>query len=607
MATLTKTGPLPRAEIEEEARWDLNGLYASDQKWRADFEALEAEAANYEKFKGTLSRSPACLKAFLEFDTGVSRKLDALHTYAHLKNDEDKTDDFYQGNFDRIMNLATRITEGRSFFASELMAIPEERMDAFLESGDLEFFRFHLEQILRFRKHTLSEKEEALLASSQEIARAPQEGFGMLDTADLKLGTITGESGEIIQLTHGNFQTLLQDQNRRIRREAAETYYAEYRDHQHTYASLLASSVKKDIFYARARNYPSAREKALFAECISPEVYDNLITTVRENLQPLYKYFSLRKRILGVDESHFYDCTVPLVKNVRWQLSYAEAVEKISAALHPLGEEYIAVLRKGLLADRWVDRYENKNKRSGAYSSGCYDSPPYILMNYREEDINGIYTLAHEAGHSMHSFYSRKTQPYLYSDYTIFVAEVASTFNEALLTRYLLGQNIDKEMKIYLVCREIDNFRGTLYRQTMFAEFERRIHELAERGGPLTLETFRSIYKDLLECYFGSEVVLDDYLLLECFRIPHFYFAFYVYKYATGISAAYSLADRVVNGGRDELRSYLDFLRAGGTRYPLELLKDAGVDMTSPQPILQAMQKFSSLVDQLESLTNGSM
>ena len=604
MVTLTRTGPLPRAEIPEEARWDLSGLCASDKAWQSDFAALEAEAAHYGKFKGTLSESPARLKAFLEFDAGVSRKLDALHTYAHLKNDEDKTNNFYQGNFDRTMNLAMRIGEARSFFAAELMAIPEERMNGFLESGDLEFFRFHLEQTLRFRKHTLSEKEEALLASSQEIARAPQESFGMLDTADLQLGTITGESGEDIQLTHGNFQTLLQNQNRRTRRQAAETYYAEYRDHQHTYASLLASSVKKDIFYARVRGYPSAREKALFGECISPEVYDNLITTVRENLAPLYKYFALRKRILGLDELHFYDCTVPLVKNVRWQLGYPEAVEKISAALQPLGEAYVGVLKKGLLAGRWVDRYENKNKRSGAYSSGCYDSPPYILMNYRDEDINSVYTLAHEAGHSMHSFYSRMTQPYLYSDYTIFVAEVASTFNEALLTRYLLEQDIDKEMKIYLVCREIDNFRGTLYRQTMFAEFEHRIHELAERGEPLTLDTFRSIYKDLLETYFGSAVVLDDYLLLECFRIPHFYFAFYVYKYATGISAAYSLADRVANGGRDELESYLDFLRAGGTRYPLELLKDAGVDMTSPQPILQAMQKFSSLVDQLESLTN---
>ncbi|MEC7640668.1 MAG: oligoendopeptidase F [Nitrospinota bacterium] len=603
METLTNTGIIQRHEMPEEAKWDLTCLYATDQDWQDHFEALQTEAANYQNFKRTLGRSAGSLKNFLEFDAGISRKLDSLSTYAHLKNDEDKTNSVYQGNFDRTMSLVARVSEARSFFAAELMLIPEGQMNAFLETEELKFFRFYLEQTLRFRRHTLSDKEEALLASPQEMARAPQEGFGMLDNADLKLGTIKNKAGEDIQLTHGNFQSLLQNYNRDIRKAAAERFYAEYGDHQHTYASLLASSIKNDLFYAKARGYPSAREKALFSDNISVDVYDNLVKTVRQNLEPLYKYFSLRKRILGLDELHFYDCSVPLAKNIHWHVGYPEAVGKIQSALLPLGGDYTNVLTQGLLSGRWVDRFENKGKRSGAYSSGCYDSAPYILMNYREDNINSIYTLAHEAGHSMHSYYSRKTQSYLYSDYTIFVAEVASTFNEALLTRYFLAQDLDKEMKIYLVCREIDNFRGTLYRQTMFAEFEHQIHAMAENGEPLTLDSLRLTYKDLLEVYFGSEVILDDFLDLECFRIPHFYFSFYVYKYATGISAAYSLSDRVVNGGHAELEDYLNFLHAGGTQYPLELLKNAGVDMTSPEPIEHATQKFSQLVDQLESLT----
>lgn len=599
-----RTGPIPRETVPEDCTWDLSDLYAAAGEWQSDFDALASVAAGYAKYRGTLGQSAANIKAFLEFDMDLSRKLDVLSTYVQLKSDEDKTNNFHQGNYDKVIRLLTQVSEARSFFASELMAIPQERMNEFLQDLELECFRFYLEQILRFRKHILSEKEESLLAASEEIARASRETFGMLDTVDLKLGSIKDESGQEIQITHGNFQSLLQHYNRGVRKAAAETFYAEYQDHQYTYASLLANSIKKDIFYARIRGYPSAREQALFSENISTEVYGNLVKTVHENLPSLYKYFSLRKKLLGIKELHFYDCSVPLVKDIHWHVSFSDATEKVLAALQPLGAEYATILKKGLLSDRWVDRYENKGKRSGAYSSGCYDSRPYILMNYREDDINGIYTLAHEAGHSMHSYYARKSQPYPYSGYSIFVAEVASTFNETLLTRYLLGQNIGSDMKIYLICREIDNFRGTLYRQTMFAEFEHQTHELAERGEPLTLETFKSIYKKLLELYFGNEMKLDDFLLLECFRIPHFYSSFYVYKYATGISAAYSLAERVVEGGETELQEYTDFLHAGGAKYPLELLKDAGVDMASPQPVSKALRKFSALVDQLELLTN---
>ncbi len=442
------------------------------------------------------------------------------------------------------------------------------------------------------------------MAASSEIARAPNNAFDMLDNADLKLGTVKDEEGKEIAITHANLQSLLQKQDRRVRKEAFETFYQAYEDHKFTYSTLLSASIKKNIFYAQARNYSSVREMNLFYENIPVEVYDNLIQTVHNHLGPLHQYFDIRKRILGLDELHTYDNNVPLVKDLQWNMPYEEAVDKICEALAPLGSDYVGVMKKGLLDKRWVDRYENKGKRSGAYSSGCYDSNPFILMNYLDDNINSVYTLAHEAGHSMHSHFSNKNQPYIYADYTIFVAEVASTFNEALLTRYFLNQDISRDMRIYLISREIDNIRGTLIRQTMFAEFEHQTHQAAEAGQPMTVEAFQEIYKKLLETYFGKGVVLDSCLSLECLRIPHFYFGFYVYKYATGISAAYALADKVLNGGEKELSAYHNFLKSGGSQFPIDLLKGAGVDMSSPEPIETALGKFGELVGELQALTS---
>ncbi|MBT5469082.1 MAG: oligoendopeptidase F [Nitrospina sp.] len=598
-----KAGTLTRDEIPENSQWDLSGLYSSNEEWDKNFEALEGDLSRYASFQGTLGESCLKLKECIEFDMNFSRKLEKLYTFAHLKNDEDKTNSFYQGNFEKAMRLLNEAGSASSFIRPEIMAIPQDQMARFLEEKEIEFYKYHLEQILRYREHTLTDKEEKLLAASGEMSRAARDGFDMLDNADLQLGEIEDESGEPLTLTHGNFQSLMQNYDRRMRKDAFHTYYKAYESHRFTYSTLLSSSVKKDLFYSRSRNYSGYRAKALFSENISEEVYDNLIESVHQNLKPLYKYFEIRKKLLGLDELHAYDCSVPLVKNIKWHMPYEEAVEKIKIALQPLGAEYNELVGKGLLQDRWTDRYENKGKRSGAYSSGCYDSNPFILMNYTEDNINSVYTLAHEAGHSMHSLYSRKNQPYLYSDYTIFVAEVASTFNESLLTKYFLSQDIDREMRVYLLCREIDNFRGTLYRQTMFAEFEHKVYEAAENNQPLTIETFQEIYKGLLDLYFGPGLVLDDCLSLECFRIPHFYFSFYVYKYATGISAAYALADRVLSGGDKELDDYLNFLKSGGSKYPIDLLKGAGVDMTSPEPVRTALSKFSSLVDELESLT----
>jgi len=602
-----KIGTLARDEVSAESQWDLTGLYSSDADWNAELTALEGEIKIYASFAGTLGESALKLKACLEFDMNFSRQLEKLHTFAHLKNDEDKTNSLYQGNYEKVMMLVNEASKASSFMRSEIMSIPEDMMRRFLTEKELVFYRFHLEQILRYREHTLSEKEEALLAASGEMGRTMRDAFDMLDNADLQLGMIEDEHGETVSLTHGNFQSFLQNYDRRVRQDAFHTYYKAYESHQYTYSTLLAGSIKKDLFYSRAKNFPSYRAKSLFSENIAMEVYDNLIESVHQNLEPLYKYFDLRKRLLKLDELHIYDCGVPLVEGIKWHMSFERAVEEIRTALNPLGEEYVEQVTRGLTVDRWTDRYENKGKRSGAYSSGCYDSNPFILMNYREDNINSVYTLAHEAGHSMHSLYSRKNQPYLYSDYTIFVAEVASTFNEALLTRHFLGQDIDPDMRIYLVCREIDNFRGTLYRQTMFAEFEHQVYKAAEGSEPLTLESFKKIYSNLLERYFGPEVVLDDCLPLECFRIPHFYFSFYVYKYATGISAAYALSDRVLSGGESELNDYLGFLKSGGSKYPIDLLKSAGVDMLSPEPVRTALAKFSTLVDELEHLTSNHL
>ena len=592
-----------RDAIPENDTWDLDNLYSSGEVWQTEFQSLESQLQQYASFQGTLGESADTLKACLEFDMEFSRTLEKVHTFAHLRNDEDKTNNLHQGNYEKVTRLLTQYQQARSFINSEIMEIPEATMQGFLDHPDLELYRLYLERQLRYRQHTLSKKEEALLAASSEIARTSQNAFGMLDNADLKLGTIKDEEGKETAITHGNLQSLLQKQDRRVRKDAFETFYKAYEDHKFTYSTLLSSSLKKDIFYAQARNYDSVREMNLFYENIPVEVYDNLIQTVHNHLGPLYQYFDIRKRILGLDALHAYDSSVPLVKDLQWNMPYDEGVDKICEALAPLGNDYVSVMREGLLGKRWVDRYENKGKRSGAYSSGCYDSNPFILMNYLDDNINSVYTLAHEAGHSMHSYLSNQNQPYIYADYTIFVAEVASTFNEALLTRYFLSQDISRDMRIYLICREIDNIRGTLIRQTMFAEFEHQIYKAAEAGQPMTVEAFQEIYEDLLKIYFGDGVVLDPCLSLECFRIPHFYFAFYVYKYATGISAAYALANKVLNGGNEELSAYLNFLKSGGSKFPIDLLKGAGVDMSSPEPIETALKKFGELVGELQSLT----
>jgi len=588
-----------REDVPDENKWVLIPLFESDEAWENLFSKIEKKLESYDDYRGRLKESVRLFKEAIEFHLGLTRKIERLYTYAHLKSDEDKSNQYYLGLHQRALNVYTRASEMASFMTPEIQSMPDEVVSRYLADESLGEYKFYLEKILRFKPHTRSESEEQILAMSRELAGAPSQVFGQLDNVDLKFGTVADENGNETELSHGNFTTFLINPRHDIRKKVFYQYYQVYQDHKHTLAATLAHSVKKDLFYSRARNFENCRVSALFSDNIPEAVYDNLIETVKNNLEPLFKYLTFRQTVLDLDDLHFYDTYVPIIADVQFRMPYEEAVEVCARAMQPLGDEYAGILKEGLLSG-WVDRYENRGKRSGAYSSGCYDSPPYILLNYEEKNINSLYTLIHEAGHSMHSYFSKKHQPYVDHDYTIFVAEVASTFNEDLLSRYLLKlYQDDSKMKAYILNREIDNIRATLFRQTMFAEFEKIIHAIVEANEPLTLDVMTETYHQLLETYFGDTLVLDPELSLECLRIPHFYSAFYVYKYATGVSAAIALADKVINEGKPARQAYLDFLKLGGSKFPLDELLDAGVDMCSPEPVKLAIKHFEQLVERL--------
>ncbi|HPJ37232.1 MAG TPA: oligoendopeptidase F [Spirochaetota bacterium] len=591
-----------RHEVPREDAWNLTPLFENDDAWRALAEEIETVLPEYSRYRGGISSSADYLTEAIDFDLRISRLADRLYTYAHLKHDQDKTNQHYAAMNQRAMDIIRSIREASSFMEPEINAVPDEVMAEYMAGDALKEYRFYLHKILRKKAHTRSGEVEELLAMSGDVAAAPSQFFGQLNNADLRFGAIEDESGAQQELSHGNFITFLMKPDGDIRKRAFEQYYRVYDDHKHSIASSLVYSMKKDLFYARARGYRSTRDVSLFRDNMPDAVYDTLIESVRRGLPELFRYFGLRKRLLDVEELHFYDTYVPLVQDVRFHMPFEEAVDLCSAAVLPLGEEYSRTMKDGLMGG-WVDRYENRGKRSGAYSSGCYDSPPYILMNYRPDSINSLYTLIHEAGHSMHTLLSNRAQPYMYHGYTIFAAEVASTCNEYLLSRHLLEKYRDNSsMTAYIVNREVDNIRGTLFRQTMFAEFEHRAHGTLQSGSPLTLDVLTGIYRALLDDYFGDAVVIDRELELECLRIPHFYSPFYVYKYATGISAALSLGEKIVQGGDADRQRYLDFLSMGGSAFPLEELRMAGVDMEGPEPVQDAVSYFGKLCERLESL-----
>jgi oligoendopeptidase F len=590
-----------RRDVPVGDTWDLSSLFSSDAEWEQALAAWERRIPGFADFAGTLGGSADRLAECLDFDLALDREGDRLGTYAHLRASEDQSAAEAQRMTGRFQHVATLAGEKASFLRPEILAIPPAMLAAWMELPVLAPHRLLLERLVRTRPHTLSQPEEKLLAMQGTFAGTAARVFRQLTDADMKFGSVTTGRGERIELSNATFVTLLHDTVPDVRRTAFHQYYAQYEGHSNTLAATLSGSNERDVYAARVRKYPSAVEAALFHDHVPIAVYDQLIAAVRGHLPAVHRYYDLRRRILGLDELHHYDCYVPLVPELEQRHTWDEAVRLVVESLEPLGGEYVTRLDRGLRG-RWCDRYPNAGKQSGAFSSGTYDSDPYILMNFQEEAVEHVFTLAHEAGHSMHTRLSAEAQPYQYAGYTIFVAEVASTFNEQLLTRLLLARATSPQERAAIIAREIDSIRATIVRQTMFAEFERRSHASVEAGEPLTLERLRGIYRELLDAYFGPRFVVDRELELECLRIPHFYNAFYVYKYATGLSAAILLAKRVAEGGQKELQAYLGFLQGGCSKWPLDLLRDAGVDLERPEPVATALGRFGELVDELGTL-----
>ena len=589
-----------RTEIPESDKWDLTPLYTNDAGWEEDFAKLQKSYEEVAGFRGRLGESAAGLAKCLEFEKGIDLLVDQLNQYAALSVSGDSSNAEALSREARLDSLLVRVGEAFSFISPEIQEIHDEKFEAFLANPTLADWTIPLRKLRRRKKHTLTAAEERLLALGSSAVRGHSETFSQLTNVDMLFGKLKDEDGNERELTQSSFSSFLQQRDPAVRKAAFHQFYKEFSEHRFTLASSLANSVRADVFYARARNYPSAREAALFADDVPTTIYDNLISTVRGNLDALFRYFELRRRVLKLEEIHHYDTYVTMVGNVKTNVSWNEAVERVMSSLTPLGTEYTETLRHGLLDGRWCDRYENKGKRSGAFSYGTFTSPPYIMMNYKADVFSDVYTLAHEAGHSMHTWYSRGAQLYQNYAYPIFLAEVASTFNEVLLTEHLLKTTDDRAMKAFILNRQIDDIRGTLYRQTMFAEFEREAHAAEEAGEALTLESFKGIYRKLLNDYFGPRFAIDAELELECLRIPHFYNAFYVYKYATGLSAAVALATQVLQTGN--ATRYLGFLRSGGSRFPVETLREAGVDMSTPAPVQATLDLFSKRVAELEEL-----
>jgi oligoendopeptidase F len=589
-----------RKDVNPADQWDLSKLYTSHEAWEADLSVFEDKTEKISGFRGKLGESAQSLKNCLDFMRDLELLEEKLGSYAHLRLNEDEGDGANQERFSRYMSSATNASAEASYQTPEIQAIDSSRMDEFLSTQIMAEYRIMLEKILRFKPHILSEAEEKLLAMQAEANQTASKTFSALTNVDMNFGTIETPDGEV-PLTQSTFASFLINPDRSLREKAYFQFYKGFENHKNTIASLYAGSVHLDIYKSKIRNWPSSRARALFPDKVDEKVYDNLINTVGENLPVLHKYYELRRKALGVDKLAHYDVYAPLVGNVQVKHSYDEAVDVIIKALKPLGDDYCATLKNGL-SGGWVDRYENKGKRSGAFSAGSYSADPYILMNYKEEVLRDVFTLAHEGGHSMHSWYSVHNNPFQHYSYTIFEAEVASTFNEQLLAKYLYNDAESDDMRAYLIGKQVDDIIATIFRQTMFAEFEHLAHKSAEEGRPLTVESIRELYRGLMVKYFGSAVELFPESDLEGLRIPHFYRAFYVYKYSTGLAAAIALSSKVLNGSEKDRDQYLDFLKSGGSKYPLESLASAGVDMSTPEPVEAAMKRFGELIIDLENL-----
>jgi oligoendopeptidase F len=598
---MNPTNNLPkRSEVPAEVRWKLEDLFPNPGAWDKEYQEVKDQLKQIANYQGKLS-DPLAVKECFAMEDDISLHSERLYVYANMKHHEDMADPKYQALSDKAKKLSVEVGEAMSFITPEILSLSEEKLEELIRHPELSFYKRTLEEMKRQKPHVLSKNEEALLAMVGNISQAPSTIFGMLNNADMKFPKVKNEHGEEVELTHGRYIQFLESRNREVRKNAFQTMYATYAKQKNTLAATLSANVTKNIFYSRARKYPSVLEASLFGDNIPQDVYTNLIDTIHESLPLLHRYMELRKKLLKVDELHMYDLFAPLVEEFKMDITYQEAQKMVKESLKPLGDNYLNILQQGY-DDQWIDVYENEGKRSGAYSWGAYGTHPYVLLNHKD-NLNSMFTLTHEMGHAIHSYLSDENQEYRYAQYTIFLAEVASTLNEALLMDYMLKKSTDPKEKMYLLTYYADQFRTTVFRQTMFAEFEKIIHEKAEAGESLTPQNLSEIYYELNKKYHGDHMAVDQDIEMEWARIPHFYTSFYVYKYATGFSAATSFAKQILDEGQPAVDRYLGFLKSGGKDYSINILKEAGVDMSSPEPVKQAMEVFKGLIEQMEQLT----
>jgi oligoendopeptidase F len=587
-----------REEISPKDKWNIEKVYKDSNTWEEDFKGLKEKAPKLKEYVGRLNNGTVLLE-YIKLSEEVGRLAEKLFVYAHLKSDEDTSNTKYQSQKDKIDSFLAEVKSYEAFFVPEILSYAEDTIEKLMkEVRELEQYRFMLEDILKMKPHTLSKEQEELLAAVSDCLEAPSNIFGMLKNADMTFPVIKDENGEEVELTEVNYSSFIKNKQQKVREEAFKALYSTYDKYKNTFSTSLTSSIKNFIFNSKTRKYASSLESSLKPNNIPLDVYNNAIETINNNLKSLHRYVNIKKKLLGLKEMHMYDLYVPVIDIESMHIEFDEGVEIIKDGLKPLGKEYLGIFEEGI-KEGWVDKYENKGKRGGAYSWGSYDTMPYILLNYNYE-LNDVSTLAHEMGHSIHSYYSRKTQPYVYADYTLFCAEVASTTNEALLIHYLINKEKDKNKKLYLINQELEQIRTTVFRQLMFAEFEKITHESIENGEPLSSSDLCSLWHDLNVKYFGPDMIVDEEIDMEWARIPHFYSDFYVYQYATGYAAASSFARAILEEGESAVARYMDFLKSGGSDYPINILKKAGVDMTTPAPLEDTIKRFNELLDMLE-------
>lgn len=587
-----------RDEIEEKYKWKIDKIFSSDEEWEKAFEELKKEAPDLKKFEGKLGNVGSLIE-YLDIYEKTSRKAEIIYIYAHLRCDEDTTNSKYQGMMNKIDSYMAEFATYTAYFVPEILTLPENFIkEAIEKTPELKIYEFLFNDILKEKPHILSKSEEELLAGVSDCLDAPSSIHNIFTNADMKFGDVTDEEGKKVELTEGNYSSFIRSKNRSIREEAFKTLFKEYKGFENTLATTLTSSIKNFNFGAKIRKYEGALDYSLKPNNIPLEVYRNAIKTINDNLESLHRYVRLKKRLLGLEEMHMYDLYVPVIEVPKNHIEFDDAVKMIVEGLNPLGEEYLNIFESGV-KEGWIDIYQNKGKRGGAYSWGGYDTMPYVLLNYNYE-LNDVSTLAHEMGHSIHSYYSRKEQPYIYAGYTLFCAEVASTTNEALLIHDLINKETDKQKRLYLINQELEQIRTTVFRQLMFAEFELYTHESLENGIPLTAKDYNKAWRELNQKYFGPDMIVDPEIDVEWSRIPHFYSDFYVYQYATGYAAASAFAKSILEKNENAVEKYVGFLKSGGSNYPIEILKEAGVDMTTSKPLEATIERFNELLDMIE-------